>query len=123
MRWRLALSLCIFALPAGAETLQLTGSSVALRIMEHGLICEAGPISVTLEGNELKARLSSGDIELSGHLKPDATVEMNGRKGARIYSFTGKREKDSLRGSWIEAGSGCGGTWQAKPAEQTIKAN
>jgi len=121
MRWRLALAACIVALPASAETMQWTGNTIALRIMERGIICDAGPISVTLDGDVLKASLSASGIELSGSLKPDATLEMNGRKGARIYSFTGKREKDSLRGSWIDAGSSCGGIWHAKPADQTTK--
>lgn len=123
MRWQLALAACIFALPAKADPTQWTGETVALRIMERGVICNAGPISLTLDGDALKAKLTASGIELSGTLKPNATLEMNGRKGARIYNFTGKREKDLLRGSWIDAGSGCGGPWRAKPDDQASKTN
>ncbi|RFC67801.1 hypothetical protein DY251_09425 [Mesorhizobium denitrificans] len=114
---------CIFALPAKADPTHWIGDTVALRIMERGIICSAGPISLSLDGDALKAKLTASGIELSGALKSNETLEMNGRKGARIYNFTGKREKDLLRGSWIDAGSGCGGTWRAKPDDQATKAN
>jgi len=123
MRWLLAFAACTFALPASADTSQWSGDGTALRITERGIICSVGPISLTLDGDALKGRLISSGIELSGTLKPDSTLEMNGRKGARIYNFTGKHEQDALRGSWIDAGSGCGGTWRAKLADHTTKAN
>ncbi|MGC4026159.1 MAG: hypothetical protein QM744_14045 [Mesorhizobium sp.] len=123
MHLRLVLVACMFTLPAKADPTQWTGETIALRIMERGVICSAGPISLTLDGDALKAKLTASGIELSGTLKPNAALEMNGRKGARIYNFTGKHEKDLLRGSWIDAGSGCGGTWRAKPDNQATKAN
>lgn len=118
MRCSITLIATLMAVPAFAEPAQWQGQSVALRVVERGLICEAGAFTLTLDGDGLRAKLGNA-TELAGTVKTDGSVEMSGQKGAYIYSFNGKRDGDSMRGSWIDAGSGCGGTWRATTAKDS----
>lgn len=122
MRWPAATAVLLFALPANADSTLWKGQSIALRVIERGVICEAGDLGLTLDGDMLKATLSANGAELTGALKPNGTLQLNGRKGARIYSFTGTLKDNAMHGSWIEAGSGCGGTWSAEPYQPDQRA-
>jgi hypothetical protein len=110
-----ALLVLLAGSPAHAE--QWTGETVALRALERGVICQAGPLQISLDGGSIEAVLTKFKLDLKGTMKADGTIEMAARQGARIYTFTGKKADALMRGAWIDAGSGCGGTWRARPAE------
>jgi hypothetical protein len=114
---RLLFASLLLVSTAAADTTQWRGQSIALRVVERGLICQAGSLSITLDGQTVSAKLTTNEAKLTGTLTSDGALEMRGQKGAFIYSFTGKRDGQAIRGSWIDAGSGCGGIWSAKPAD------
>ncbi|MBX3597949.1 MAG: hypothetical protein KF874_10320 [Rhizobiaceae bacterium] len=116
---RLSLLVLMLATPASAEPTIWTGESIALRASEQGVICPAGKLVISVENSIIKAKHEATGADLNGKIGPENKVSMAGRKGAYVFSFTGTIEKDLIKGSWIEAGSRCGGTWHAKLQPET----
>ena len=112
-----AVAMLVLLAASSTQAEQWSGETVALRALERGVICQAGPLRISLDGDRIEAVLTRHNLDLKGMMKADGTIEMNARQGPRIYTFTGKKTDGLMRGAWTDAGSGCGGTWRARPEE------
>lgn len=98
---------------AGAQASEWSGSSLSLRSSANGVHCTAGSVRLSIDGETVHGS-ANGGTTLTGRLAANGSLSLSGGKGVRQVSFSGKKTGNRIRGSWVEALSGCGGTWRAE---------
>ncbi len=107
----IALAATLLALPP-AQASEWAGSSLSLRPSSNGMFCSAGAVRLSIDGDSVYGSAGNG-ISLAGKLAKNGSITLSGGTGAKRVSFTGKVTGQKMRGGWIEALTGCGGTWKA----------
>lgn len=110
---RIALaSLLSLAWMTAAHASEWAGSSLSLRASMNGMYCQAGAVRLSIDGDSVNG--SGNGISLAGKIAANGAITLSGGAGAKQVSFTGKKTGERIKGAWIEALTGCGGTWNAQ---------
>lgn len=111
-RIAIAFALTMTSMPV-VHASEWAGSSLSLRTSSNGMYCTSGAVRLSIDGDNVYGSAGSG-VSLAGRIAKNGSISLEGGAGAKRVSFTGKKEGERIRGAWIEALTGCGGTWRAE---------
>ena len=89
------------------------GKRYATKSTSNGVSCNPTHIVLTKNGSKLRGNLTYNRAVLTGTIS-SGTVTMTGSSGQWRYIFEGTATGPTMKGTWREQRSGCGGTWDAR---------
>lgn len=74
-------------------------------------ICNATKISGTVSNGFARLRLHYNDTILTGWIAQDGSLRLDSDSFKWEYNFTGKAERNKIKGRWFVENAPCRGTW------------